>query len=126
MISTDRIIRERLCLVCARDGVAKPVSEHTFSHDHAIAHRLAMNGWYVQPATRNTEYYKWEKFVDISFSLRREGWWSGVDCGRDETMSVIWLWMTAQELGLITEEAVQRAYMEKLWDNAAKGANHES
>lgn len=131
MISTDEIIRDRLCLVCARDGVRKPVSEHDVEHEHFKATLFCLEGLWVM-ANKIVIWnngYEWEP-VPNNWPFSSDLWRMAVEVGGvmkwalDGNRWPLWKAFGAQPypecLVETPEEAVQRAYMEQLWERGAK------
>ena len=155
-IPAAEIIANRLCLVCARDGVAKPVQKHEWGDTHFDATFSALAGEWVRFSDDDPEQLEiWDCAFGIwTFPSLCEGrlvddyWRMACEVGglveievpssrvderllrilvyRHEDM-VMKMWRVPKFsiTKLTPKEAVQRAYMEQLWDNA-KGANHES
>ena len=129
-IPTSTIISKRLCLVCARDGVEKPVQEHECDHEHFHLTLRCLEGQWLAIYRRRwcrCLYGSWVSIADItnsdlwrmacavggfrkSFGQRHLDWVPLYRCEEQDH------WYGTPR------EAVLRAYMDQAWVSVDKTA----
>lgn len=120
-ISTDEILARRLCLVCARDGVEKPVQEHEVDDPHFIVTIRALRDYmsrkgvlFQHNETKIGRALLWDMACEVggfrkSFGQRHLDWVPLYRCEEQDH------WYDTER------EAVLRAGMDQAWESVGKG-----